>query len=124
MPHEMKTRCKKQEARFFLLLTSCFFLSLSIATYQRNLVWRDGIKLWEDTVKKSQNAARPHFNLASSYKGTGQIQKAIREYKTAVTIRPWFVDAHNNLGDIYYNIGQVDDAIFEYKTAIRIKPDF
>ncbi|MBI4681051.1 MAG: tetratricopeptide repeat protein [Nitrospirae bacterium] len=42
------------------------------------------------------------------------MQEAIREYKTALNINPWFVDAHNNLGDVYFNKGQVEDAIIEY----------
>ncbi len=54
---------------------------LSIITYQRNEVWADAISLWKDTVEKSPNKSRPHFQLAFAYYSEGRCLDAVKEYQ-------------------------------------------
>ncbi len=96
---------------------------LSFATYQRNWTWRDEITLWMDVVAKSPLKARGYNNLAFAYDNQGRIDKAVEEYKTAVKLKPDYVDAHNNLGLAYDKQGRIEEAMEEYKAAIRLKPD-
>ncbi|MDP3111369.1 MAG: tetratricopeptide repeat protein [Thermodesulfovibrionales bacterium] len=97
-------------------------LALSGAAYARNAIWKDSISLWEDTVKKSPEKARPHNNLGSAYAKQGRIDEAVNEYKTALKIKPDFNDALYNLGISYFDQGRIDEAIREYKVAIMFKP--
>ncbi|MBF0320751.1 MAG: tetratricopeptide repeat protein [Nitrospirae bacterium] len=97
---------------------------LSAMTLQRNEVWADRIKLWEDTVRKSPNKARPHYNLGYDYLRHGRIPDAIREFQTAVTLRPDYAEPYNNLGDIYASQGRMDEAFDAFKKAIQYSPDF
>jgi len=96
---------------------------LSVATYQRNLIWKDDLTLWSDTVQKSPNKARAHYNLGLVYQNQGRLDEVIREYKTVLTLDPNYADAHNNLGTIYQKLGRQDEAIQEYKTVSTIEPD-
>jgi protein O-mannosyl-transferase len=101
------------------------------ATCARNNVWTSQISLWQDTVKKSPNKARPHNALGAAYftegwletKDTGWLDRAIDEYRVALELKPDYADAHTNLGAAYSARGWLDGAINEDRLALKIKPD-
>jgi tetratricopeptide (TPR) repeat protein len=99
-------------------------LLLSGATYARNTVWKDRLRLWGDAVEGSPNKARPHNYLGNAYEAQGKIDEAINEYQTALKLNPDYADTHNNLGNAYKAQGKIDEAINEYQTAIELKPDY
>ncbi|HXX58309.1 MAG TPA: tetratricopeptide repeat protein, partial [Thermodesulfovibrionales bacterium] len=70
----------------FVLLTLLF----SGLTYARNNQWRDEISLWQDIVEKSPHKARPYNGLGAAYASSGQLDKAIAEYQTALRLKPDF----------------------------------
>ena len=117
-----EARNKRQEARFFLA-SNFLLLSLSIATYQRNMVWRDELTLWEDVIKKSSNKARGYNNVGYSYSLQGKLEQSVLLYKTALRLQPDNLHAHINLGADYSKLGNIDGAFDEYKTALRLNPD-
>ncbi|KAF0146227.1 MAG: hypothetical protein FD156_254 [Nitrospirae bacterium] len=111
------------------LIACCSLLAtavivLSIAAYQRNIVWQDEMSLWEDVVRKSPQKARGHNNLGIAYKDKGLTDKAIEHYQIALRINPDYVEAYNNLGAAYYNKGLTDMAIEHYQIALRINPNY
>jgi tetratricopeptide (TPR) repeat protein len=93
-----------------------------VGTIKRNPVWKDSFTLWSDTVRKSPDSFVSHNNLGLAYNNLGRTDKAIEEYKQAISLKPGFADAHNNLGTAYNNLGRTDEAIEEYKEAIRLNP--
>jgi tetratricopeptide (TPR) repeat protein len=54
-----------------------------ILTWNRNHVWSSSTALWEDTVAKSSNKARPHFQLAYAYYNENRCQEALPHYEAA-----------------------------------------
>ena len=106
---------------FVLLLT---LLCYSIVTVQRNMVWRDGIILWSDAVRKAPLLARAHHNLALSYREAGQTGPAIAEYQKAIELDPTNKDTHYNLGNIYSKLNLSEQAIYEFQKALEIDPNF
>ncbi len=107
-----------------VVLLLIIIVALSFATYQRNLVWRDGITLWSDVVSKSPLKARGYDGLGSAYLDHGRIDEAIKALRTALMLKPNYVNAHYNLGVAYENIGRIDEALKEYRTAVRLKPNY
>ena len=105
------------------LVIGALVMMLSIATYQRNMIWKDDLTLWTDVVRKSPNKVRGHHNMAVAYQELGRLDKAIVEYKTALSLKPDDADAHMNLGLGYQDLGRVDEARQEFKTALALKPD-
>jgi len=115
-------------------------------TCQRSKVWKNDATLWSETIVRSPQSSRAHNNLGIKYKQMGYIEEAIREYKTAIRIRPEYSEAYGNLANIYMNkgLGKYDkkvhlektnniteaqskeaclkDAIRAYKKAIKIDP--
>lgn len=53
------------------------FLCFSTWTFQRNMVWRDPVALYIDTITKSPGNPRPKYNLACEYAKKGDSDKAV-----------------------------------------------
>ncbi len=96
---------------------------LAVLTYQRNRVWGDEVRLWEDVVSKSPGKSRPHYNLGLTYHLRGELQKAAEEYRKAITLNPEDPNPYINLGQIYHQRGALQKAMELYRTAINLSPD-
>ncbi|MCG3116614.1 MAG: tetratricopeptide repeat protein [Candidatus Manganitrophus sp. SA1] len=103
-------------------ILSFIVISLSLATYQRNMVWRDKIGLWEDVVKKSPRKGRAHDNLGSALSERGDFQGAIAHFSQALGINPEDANAHNSLGVTLDRQGKFEEALGHYLRAVEIKP--
>jgi tetratricopeptide (TPR) repeat protein len=125
-----KLRCKKI---FIVTVAICItvVISLSIATYERNKVWRTELSLWTDVVSKSPKKARTHTNIGNAYLAEGLADKAIEHYQTALGLPPDisepvgdynYAKIHYNLGKAYGAKGLKDKAMEHYKTAINLNP--
>lgn len=99
-------------------------IPLSFLTYQRNKVWQSELTIWQDSVVKSPNKARPHYNLANEYSRRKEYDKAISHYLKAIQIKPDYYKAHNNLGFCYFFKGDIQGAIAKSKTALQYKKNF
>jgi len=82
-------------------LALALVLLLGLFTYQRNLLYRDEVSLWSDTVHKSPNKARPHNNLGHAYAMQGDWDRAIEEFRIAARLDPDYALARKNLRDAY-----------------------
>lgn len=116
---------KGKAQRSLLVLSGALMLIiLSAATYQRNTVWKDGLTLWTDVVRKAPQKARAHSNLGLQYEAHGRWNEAIQEYQIALRLRPTYIEAHFNLGAAYAAQRRWDEAIREYQIALRLKPTY
>jgi tetratricopeptide (TPR) repeat protein len=95
---------------------------LGIATYLRNVVWKDEVTLWRDVVAKSPLKPRPRNNLACAYQAAGDPVGAEREAREAIRLAPGYADAHVNLGNALQSTGRREDAIRAYREASRLDP--
>jgi tetratricopeptide (TPR) repeat protein len=97
------------------------------ATYQRNFIWKDDISLWSDCVKKSPQKARPYIWVGLEYQKKGLLDKAIFQYRRALSLKPNRsdeADAHNNLGLCYIDKGWIEMAILEFSRALYLSPNY
>jgi tetratricopeptide (TPR) repeat protein len=99
-------------------------LVFSGATYARNTLWNDSVRLWENAIERSPNKARPHNSLGFAYRAQGRIDEAMTEFITALKLNPDYAQAHFNLGVVYAIQGRIDEAINEYQAAVKLYPDF
>jgi len=115
-------------------------------TCNRAKIWFDDLSLWSTTVIDSPQSSRAHNNLGVLYKKMGFIDAAMKEYNTAIQIRPDYSEAHGNIANVYLNKGlsildkrvlskthdnlakayadegPLKNAIAEYKKSIEISP--
>ena len=95
-------------------------LLLAGATYARNDVWRDWITIWQDTVRKSPNKARPHNILAIGYLNQKFYDDALPEFLTAIALDPNYMQAYFNLGLAYKTMERADEAAAMYQRALSL----
>lgn len=103
---------------FFALIIFCLF----IRTVIRNTDWKNEDNLWLSAAKTSPSSSQNHNNLGDYYGRHGDINNAIREFKTAIDLKPNYADAHHNLGNAYRDAGDASKAIESYKRALFINP--
>ena len=102
-----------------VLVVACLY---SWATVTRNMVWRDELTLWTDTVKKSPDGVLPHMQLGVAYSQQGDFVKALEHYEIALQINPNAADVHTNIGLLFIETGQMNKAIEYYQKALQLKP--
>ena len=115
-----------QRSPYAALLAATFSLVvvlLSVGTYQRNEVWKDGVGLWQDVVRKSPEKARARIFLAREYERVGRLQGALLEYQAALALEPRQAKAHNNLGNLYREMGRQEEALGAYLAALALDPE-
>ncbi len=110
--------------RISLILSICLITILGYLTLQRNDVWRNDIALWQDSVKKSPNKARPWFALGVAFERSKQWESAKTAYLKSINIFPSYSLALNNLGNIHQQIGELNAAINSYKKALDFNSDY
>jgi len=96
---------------------------LGITTYRRNLVWRDGLTLWSDVVRKAPNNARGNTNLGNEYLTRNQPEQARPYLERAIAINPNYGEAQTNLGSYYMERGQAALAESHLRRAVELVPD-
>ncbi len=96
--------------------------TLSIASYQRNLIWQDDVSFWADNAVKSPGKARPYQNLAYSYQRKGNFDQAIVHYEKSLQIAPHPV-AYFNLGLAYKETSDPLDAVDAFFNALKMGYD-
>ena len=130
----------------FLIIIGIILTGFCWQTCNRAKIWFDDLSLWSTTVIDSPQSSRAHNNLGVLYKKMGFIDAAMKEYNTAIQIRPDYSEAHGNIANVYMNKGlsildkrvlsktfdnlakayvdegHLKNAIAEYKKSIEISP--
>jgi Flp pilus assembly protein TadD len=99
-------------------------VALAATARAQSLHWRDGLALWEHTVRVDPLNARAHSNLGVVLAQQKRYEEAIRAYETALRLQPGVPQTHHNLGLVLEAIGRNDDASGQYAEAVRVKPDY
>ena len=115
-----KTNRRPILAAFF---GAIIILSLSIATYTRNMDWKNDKTLWESALAFAPNMNRPYVNLALAYAEKSDLD--IRK-QLLLSSRNKYDDSRGksdyltsmNLGSYYLRIKDYDKAYYEFKKSV------
>ncbi len=118
----LSTVIKDRKILFGILIT--LIAVLSLASYNRNQVWKSELTLWSDAARKSPHKARPYSSLGVAYGMQGDFVQALQNINKAITINPNYAQAYNNRGNTYSKLGNYTQAILDLNKAIAIKPDY
>jgi tetratricopeptide (TPR) repeat protein len=77
----------KLERKTLAGLCALIALILGAATHKRADVWSSELALWQDTVEKTPQNWRAHFNLATAYYNLGRCDTAVNEFQNATKLR-------------------------------------
>jgi tetratricopeptide (TPR) repeat protein len=120
--HKTNERTRKQWA--FLGGGLLIVMVLGAVTHQRNNLYRDPIRVWEDTLVKQPRNARAHNNLGVLLEESGRPDEALAHYEQALQLGRDYAEAHNNIGVVLAKRGQCAEAARHFNEALRIKPDY
>ncbi len=98
-------------------------ISLSIRTIIRSIDWKNEDNLWIATGKTSPSSPNNHNNLGDVYGRRGDKQAALKEFQTAIALKPNYGDAYHNLANTYRELGQNDKALENYQNALKYNPN-
>ena len=68
-------------------------LLLGIQTYQRNRIWSDPLRLWEEAAHRSRDVWLAHLGYADLLREIGRCDRAVPEYEAALRLNPDEPDA-------------------------------
>jgi tetratricopeptide (TPR) repeat protein len=112
-------------------LVVIIFTVMGYATYERNKAWRTEESLWQDTMKKAPNSARPLAVLALKLAwgpnpSEAKYRKALEliERSISMQMRRTGLIPHQlgNMASIYSKLGEHNKAIAYYKRALAFGP--
>ena len=114
------------QKRNSLLLPAAIFICamLCVLTWQRCLVWKDGVTLWNDVIRNYPLDPVAYHNRALAFKDAGDYERAIADFTTALSISPQFIDAYNNRGLAYKNKKEFKKALADFDTALSLSPRY
>jgi tetratricopeptide (TPR) repeat protein len=97
-------------------------LAAAWATRAHAAVWADPVALWQDTVQKSPNKGRVHFQLAFAYRDAGHCDLAVREYQKTADLEPSDYGLLVDWALAYDCLNQTDQAVAKLRQAAALKP--
>jgi tetratricopeptide (TPR) repeat protein len=74
---------------------------LLVSTVSRNRIYRDQLSFWSDAVRKSPQKARTHNNLGYAYFVAGDLDSAMEEFRTALSLDRGLASAQHNLLEVW-----------------------
>jgi tetratricopeptide (TPR) repeat protein len=107
---------------------------LSLLSYNRNLVWQNETRFWDDGLQKSPRNPQVYLGLGTAYQRKKEFEKAKRIYRKALdhfhpddaTLtsigQQLFARIFNNLGGISLEEGDLPTAIDHLKASIALHP--
>lgn len=110
--------------RALLAAGAALALAAGTATWQRNVVYQDEERLWEDTRAKRPDNARTHNNIGRYFYMNNRLDEAIERYTESLRLDPDMWVTHFNLGLALARAGRPAEAIAPFETAVRIGPHY
>ena len=108
---------------FFGISAAIILIALTWNTSLQLKNWKNGITLFEHTVKVTKNNYRAQNNLAAALTSVS-LDQAISHYKAALKIKPDYLLGLANLGAAFIEKGSYDEAIDIYLKVLSIDPEY
>ncbi len=108
----------------FYAIIAFLIMSLAIRTMIRNTAWTDDESLFVATARTAPSDFKTHNNMGWVYQKRGDYQNAIKSFKRAITINPYYVDGTNNLALAYILVHDYSHALFYLKKTIDLNPKY
>ncbi len=110
--------------KYLIVAFGVVILVLGIRTVVRNEDWKSQDRFWRETVKVAGDNPRVRNNLGLVYLNSGNISRAINEFRLALQLNPRHFRAYNNLGVVFNELGEKDKAIYFLNQAVTINPKY
>jgi tetratricopeptide (TPR) repeat protein len=110
--------------RYAALLVAVAAVALGLTTLARNRVYQSQLSLWQDTVRKSPDNPRAHYNLGLALRAAGQEQEAAAEFERTLALQPNHGFAFFELGKGELLASRWTEAARYFDAAVQADPHF
>jgi len=105
-------------------LAAIILISYSGIAFISNFTWRNNLVFYSKMAREFPENALAHLDLGDAFKKRGLSDRAISEYKTAISLNPALGEAYNNLGATLGDAGRHKEAIECFIQGLEIAPDY
>jgi tetratricopeptide (TPR) repeat protein len=112
----------KADRKTVITVCAGVLLVMTALTHARAAVWSDAVTLWEDTVTKSPDRNRPHFQLAMAYYDAGKFDRSVAEFEAAASLEKPTAQLLLDWGLAYDALHQPEKALDKLRQAAAIEP--
>jgi len=100
-------------------------VTFSFLTIKQTRIWKDSITLWSHEIRIYPMAVPMAYNSrGQAFHASGELQKAVDDYTTAITLNPFDPFPYNNRALAYEDLGKTELAIEGYTKAINLDASF
>jgi tetratricopeptide (TPR) repeat protein len=107
-----------------LAVATCAVLAACLVLTHRQVgYWRDTLTLFEHTVEVTPENPAAHIILGNAYMAKNDLNRAIAEYKTALTLHPFGLDpmeVHFNMGMALQQREEWDEAAKHFEAVLPV----
>lgn len=110
-----------------IILSTCLIIIitiLSLSSYERCVVWKNSLTLWNDSLKKYPDLYKAFNGRGLYYTDDKEYDMAMNDFNCAIRIKPDYGEAYYNRGKLYKIKGEYNKAIDDFTRAINIYEDF
>ena len=120
----------KEPNSLTVIMVSLFMLLLlgySAASYMRNRIYKTPLSLWRSMAESSPNKRRTHENFGQALSTVGQLDEALREFKTVLALPDDgsvpMRDLYREIGVVYFRMNRIDESIVAWKQGLAFAPN-
>ena len=86
--------------------------------------FREAVMAYEKALVLDEENVNVLVDLGTCYREIGKFDKAVEQFRTALTIDPSFPNAHRNLGIVLiYNLHENEEGAEELNQYLELEPD-
>ena len=110
--------------RAYAFIMAAILLFYSFVSMERIKSWKDNISLWSEIAGWYADNYSAHSGLAEVFLQEGRPDKAIKEFETALKLRPRSPELCYRLAGLYEASGNSAEAQKAYQKAIGLNPGY
>jgi Tfp pilus assembly protein PilF len=98
---------------------------MSYLTFKQIGIWQSSIVFWNYVIEKEpQRAYLAYVNRGRAFETSGQPERALADYDTAIALNPANGEAYVNRGVLRGEAGMFDKAMEDFNQSIALNPDY
>lgn len=109
---------------YLIAILLILFSVYSVQTFQRSLVWKNTLSLFNHAIEQSPEAAFAYNSRGIAKFSENDFEGALKDYNQAIKFNPQYAGAYYNRGIVYNTIQDYKNAISDYTKAIELNPGF
>jgi len=103
-----------------VLVAAAILVTCAALTVRQNRVWKNGVTMWEHTLRGNPDCFPANQNLGNHYARNGDFETALGYFQETIRIDPTHILRHRDCAHCCRELGRVADAIDYYRRALHI----